>query len=95
MHVTEIELTQDDIDKGEPESCQRCPVSLAIARHFDIIDHSNVSTTNESVVIWAGIESCIMTKYAHDAADFIQKFDLRLAVEPRTVKLKRVAPFVT
>lgn len=70
-----IKVTQDDIDKGQPYNCNRCPIALALMRELKIneveVDGSKadyiVTINNER--IWYGIE------LPQDAFNFVMRFD--------------------
>ncbi len=37
MKRVHVELTQEDIDHGKPESCSECPVARAVARAMGVV----------------------------------------------------------
>ena len=72
---TKVEVTQEDIDKGMPESCSNCAVALALKRKYKTDDVS-VSIPDDYVLIKVrGEELNIKYNYENDILDFIDIFD--------------------
>jgi len=71
-------ITQADIDAGEPGMCSDCPVALSLLRHYDVV---MVSGGSKIMTCLEGREF----EY-HDTpkkvARFIQRFDAYETVEP-------------
>lgn len=75
-----ISVTKNDIEKGEPSSYSRCPVSRAIKNKLDrdeiAVDANYIELLNDS----GGVEYIIKTP--KEVAKFIDKFDSSMPVAP-------------
>lgn len=76
-----IEVTQDDIDKGDEADCDKCPIALAINR----------ATGKRWCVVW---HRCWLDEdhspsidLPESAVDFIQDFDNDQSVKPFSFEL--------
>ena len=74
-----IQVTQDDIDKGEPECVSICPIALAVERAVGPCDELFVTTGSiryrQENVVW-------VAQMNDDGYAFIKRFDTNLIVEP-------------
>lgn len=65
-----IDVTQDDIENGEPLRADRCPVNLAAERAFGV-----PCRTNRMLIVVDSTDHCATLPTR--AQDFIYNFDLR------------------
>jgi len=79
-----INVTQRDIKQGERASCNKCPVALALSRHFRGIDVGvySCSVFHEYKWLWV--------RFPPKASKFILDFDANKHVEPFNFNLKLV-----
>jgi hypothetical protein len=85
-----IEVTQEDIDKGERRQCNTCPVALAITRQLpEELKGCVVSVTCLNATIFSKNTRGILrhAELPEEAADFIQRFDDHIGVQPFTFSL--------
>ena len=71
-----IQVTKEDIEKGERGSCEWCPVALAIQRTYDLKNGKDkmVTVDDSTVGIW---QDSVEKQYQLPliARDFIHDFD--------------------
>jgi len=72
-----IQVTKEDIEKGERGSCEWCPVALAIQRTYDLKndgDEKMITVDADCVEIW---QDSVEKQYQlpQIARDFIHDFD--------------------
>lgn len=75
---TEIKVLQHHIDQGRPKAASSCAIALAIREQFP--DAEVISVGPARVVI-------DQIRYLHNAYEFVEAFDDRKPVSPRTVLL--------
>lgn len=83
-----VEVTQQDIEKGEPHFCSSCPISLALTRAFGEpmsigygeIWYGGVMDSQSSRVCRQG--------FSKEVKEFIARFDNGIAVEPFSFELE-------
>jgi hypothetical protein len=73
-----IEVTAEDIAKGERDSCEACPIALAVRRAFGVA-HVDVDSVRIIVDNCGDNERTFETPHA--AEDFIGRFDYRSTEE--------------
>ena len=74
-----IQVTKEDIEKGERGSCEWCPVALAIQRTYNLKndgDEKMISVDADCVEIWTQ-QDIVEKQYQlpQIARDFIHDFD--------------------
>lgn len=74
-----IEVTQEDIDKGERGSCSGCPVALAMKRALGV-----QTLLVEDDAAWTNMEEYLLPD---PVPDFIGDFDTGEPVKPFTFEL--------
>ena len=80
MKTLVIEVTRDDIQQGEIESCENCPVARAVKRaipdqvHVEVLPHE----------IWIAYKKREPESHRpkKEVMEFIKQFDAGLPVEP-------------
>lgn len=77
-----IEVTQTDIDKGEPGDCLRCPVALAFQRVPKVIGDAVV--TDGEIELVLEDKPDVYTEFPSpcEVSDFIRAFDKGQPVTP-------------
>jgi hypothetical protein len=72
-----IQVTKNDLGKGERGSCERCPVALAIQRTYDLKNGKNkmVVVDENGVGIWDKYYGEQHYQLPQIARDFIHSFD--------------------
>ncbi len=73
-----IEVTQDDIDKGEPRACLSCPVTLALNR---------ITGEECHVGSYIRIPNFGTFNYPGQVIEFINNFDMGRPVNPFSFEL--------
>ncbi len=81
MRTVMIEVTDEDIAKGDTMSCMTCPIALAAARVFG----GEVSVTFSHIVAWTPDVSAFTPRAAKQ---FISDFDCRRPVSPITFTIE-------
>jgi len=87
MSKITISVTQDDINSGVREDCNKCPVARAISRHFP---GEWVSVTGDTVSIYDNYDTeedyysgCVADYYLPESvAQFVSDFDKGKTVMP-------------
>lgn len=82
-----VEVTEEDIAEAQRRDCRKCPIALAVKRHFPDDDVLVMSTA-----VWVqpyGKVSIrrLAVSLPPAATHFIKKFDTRKPVEPLTFQL--------
>lgn len=77
-----ITVTQDDIDNGHRNDCERCPVAIAIRRCIDVPYGVDVGGNTRIITPIGNF------KYPSTVRKFIHNFDNQLTVKPFTFNLK-------
>lgn len=90
--VVEFDVTQDDIDFGHRVNCYRCPIALALKRHFP--ENTFVAVFDDSVKTTRVFREPGDTWYptSESAAawkDFIYAFDEDQPVKPCRLAIER------
>ena len=85
-----IQVTKEDIKKGEKGSCEWCPVALAIQRTYDLKndgDEKMITVDADCVEIW---QDSVEKQYQlpQIARDFIHDFD------NSDIKSEQLKPFL-
>lgn len=75
--IVHVEVTQEDIDKGQRRTCNICPVALALYRTVPACSPW-VQTTTASIQGWQGPRAHLPLV----ARKFIEEFDHAQPVEP-------------
>ncbi len=75
-----INVTQEDIDQGQPHKSRTCPVALAIQRATNI-ENIEVGHIGCAILIKRYIT------FPDGVQNFIQKFDNKLPVDPFSFEL--------
>ena len=72
-----IQVTKEDIEKGEKGSCEWCPVALAIQRTYDLKNGKDkmVTVDGDGVGIWDKNNGEQHYQLPQIARDFIHTFD--------------------
>jgi hypothetical protein len=71
-----INITQDDIDKGVPNDCNRCAVALALKREYKTDDVEVCIQDGSYVSLCIGKNELNISSYMdNDVLDFIDLFD--------------------
>jgi hypothetical protein len=71
-----INITQDDIDKGVPNDCNRCAVALALKREYKTDDVEVLIQDGSYVLLCIGKNELNISSYMdNDVLDFIDLFD--------------------
>jgi hypothetical protein len=71
-----INITQDDIDKGVPNDCNRCAVALALKREYKTDDVEVLIQDGSYVSLCIGKNELNISSYMdNDVLDFIDLFD--------------------
>ena len=72
-----IQVTNDDLEKGERGSCEWCPVALAIQRTYDLKNGKDkmVVVDGDGVGIWDKNNGEQHYQLPQIARDFIHSFD--------------------
>jgi len=85
MRTVVVEVTAEDIEKGEKEECERCPIACALLRSAGtaraFVDGSEMAAGD-----WEGMfpEIAQRVPMPPDAAEFVADFDEGRIVEPFT-----------
>lgn len=79
-----ISVTQEDIDKGRPNSCGSCPIALAVRRSTGLL---NASVSQSRIISWGGYKPRLDVETPAQAVDFIELFDSNEPVKPFTFEL--------
>lgn len=91
-----IEVTQDDIDKGQASNCVSCPIALALKRQCPEFATVNVkysfaffwsNPTNWKDMDYKPVGDCV-AELPFEARKFIGRFDIGLPVEPFEFELE-------
>lgn len=81
--VLDLNITQEDIDKGEPESDSRCPIALSLLRELG--PNLMVSVEDDAITVY-DVDNDNLSYWEADtpegALKFIEQFDAHKAVEP-------------
>lgn len=85
MKTIQIQVTQSDIDNGEPENSNICPIALAISRTL-AIEPEDIEVLDDFVDFSAA--GLINAPLPVDAQRFIVRFDEELEVMPFRFDLK-------
>lgn len=90
-----IQVTKEDIKKGEQGSCEWCPVALAIQRTYDLKNGKDkmVTVDDNSVGIW---QDSVEQHYQlpQIARDFIHDFDNSDYIKKHyNIKNEQLKPF--
>lgn len=82
VHETLINVTQEDIDNGEPLNSLHCPIARALYRTFSPSDYYfRVGFGN--VRIYSPItDDNVLVRLPDECRKFIQAFDLRQPTSP-------------
>lgn len=90
--ILTLNITPEDIDKGERQSCNSCPIALSFIRGLEeneirlLKGYVNVGENYINVTL--SDEEWYSTRTSVEMKEFIHKFDSRLdAVEPFTSTL--------
>jgi len=76
MYELTINITQNNVDNGMPESCGGCPLALALTDYFGPESDSTVSyMAIVRVGKKYGAESMLTMDYGDAGASFIARFD--------------------
>ena len=71
-----INITQDDINKGVPNDCNRCAVALALKREYKTDDVEVLIQDGSYVSLCIGKNELNISSYMdNDLLDFIDLFD--------------------
>jgi hypothetical protein len=79
--LTQIDVTQEDIDNGIERSCGFCPVALAVRRATD----KNASVDEEDMQVWEFVDGLRRYEVATTPTEvtiFIKRFDRGMDVQP-------------
>jgi hypothetical protein len=82
MKKIKIEVTRQDIDKGEKGSCDNCAVARAVNRHID-----GLGGVESDGTIWYYNEGIHEIPTSKKVARFIDRFDEGKDVKPFTFTL--------
>lgn len=91
-----IQVTADDISKGERKNCSSCPIALAACRVFEVpvrIDcfeyfaQNAVMVTSEEITCF-GRTGMDCYPLPQEASDFVNRFDKKENVAPFTFTVK-------
>jgi hypothetical protein len=89
MGILSINVTQEDIERGQRHECDLCPIALALLR---AIPGANVEVVPSKVwILPAGKREPFgweLARLPDEAQSFMTKFDLGWAVEPFTFDLE-------
>lgn len=83
-----IEVTQEDIENGQPTVCRKCPIARATKRAFgkrDPVYDIAVDTEDILVILNNAEYRC---KPTPEMVDFINMFDCMEEVKPFSVELE-------
>lgn len=85
-----VNVTQEDIDKGEAASCSSCPIALALRRIAPLarVYTDCVALAGELYSPKAILESHTFIRLPEEAMKFIQTFDFRNHVSPFSFTLQ-------
>ena len=67
-----IKVTQQDIDSGEQEDCNTCPIALAVRRKGGLFTHAEIYTDE---IICRFPDKTFSWSLPKTAGEFIQLFD--------------------
>ena len=85
----QVEVTQDDIDRGVPRSEMSCALALAVSRAHGV---ENVIVLGHQTLVWGMFEDGGRFKaYVHtdETHHFVKDFDLGIPVKPGVYELPR------
>ena len=77
--MNEREVTQTNIDEGEPEEKGRCPIALALK---DELDCWSVKVDLDGITLQDSISSGCSARLTAEIQDFILRFDAEEEVVP-------------
>lgn len=80
-----IEVTQEDIDKGVPENCSKCPVARAIERTLP--NPSPSIAVDPEVIEWFDGDQWQFRYTKVKVQTFIERFDAGKPVKPFSFEL--------
>lgn len=83
----EVQITQDDLDKGVRKSCFSCPISLALGREPGV---ERVSTGTFTVGVHYKDGSYKQYEHTNSSRAFIALIDGGHRLQPQTVRLLHV-----
>lgn len=78
-----VEVTQEDIDKGEALDCYKCPIALALLRLFpDYVPDVEGEKASLCQEPFGMLETVFRASLPEDASDFVYTVDDGEPVEP-------------
>lgn len=85
MRKITVNVTQEDIDNGEPDDCSECPVALAIWRELPLFRGVRV---NRDGIYLVDMDNRVYERdFPHGVLNFIGLFDEGGYVEPFSFEL--------
>ena len=90
MATIHVEVTQEDIDRGERESCKNCPVARALWHALEPMGRFDlVHAVGENFTLFPiGKPMWIDVPSPNSVKDFILAFDAEAEVEPFSFDLQ-------
>lgn len=79
----DVEVTQDDIDKGTRRSCSECPIARAFERTTGLF--ASVKLFGGIMVTYYGTGPAVILRHCAEAISFIKDFDEGMKVKPCTL----------
>ena len=90
-----FEVTQEDIDEGQPNSTTRCPIAHAVKRTMEgnycyVPSCKSLTPIEIKTLDNKGPEQeWLFFEHSQESRKFVHDFDLNLEAKPTTITLKR------